>query len=256
MKKSVLLVFLVCNLTYGTTPFWSKIGHRVIGEVAQAHLNGRAKRAINKLLNGQSLAAVSNFADEMKADTTYRKFRTWHYVNFPADKKYTDVVPSKYGDLVVGIQKCIAIVKDENSSKADKIFYLKMLIHLVGDLHQPMHVGRRKDKGGNATNLQWFNRNSNLHRVWDTELIKDHGMSYSELAEALPKLTKKEKKAIQKGDVYDWVEESQEMANELYESVEEGEKLYYQYGYKWWGSLEIQLEKGGLRLAKILNELF
>lgn len=256
MKKSVLLVFLACNLTYGTTPFWSKKGHRVIGEIAQDHLNGSTKRAIKKLLNGQSLASVSNFADEIKVDTAYRKFSAWHYVNFPADKKYGDVEPSKYGDLVQGIQKCIAIVKDENSTTADKAFYLKMLIHLVGDLHQPMHVGRFKDKGGNAIQLQWFNRSTNLHKVWDANMIDDYGMSYTELAEALPQLTKKEKKAIQKGNVYDWVEESQDMASELYKSVKTGEKLYYQYGYKWWGTVEMQLEKGGLRLAKILNELF
>ena len=256
MKKTILFFFFACQISFGNVPFWSKTGHRVIGEVAQEHLNGRAKRMVKKLLDGQSLASVSNFADEIKADPNYRKFGSWHYVNFPADKKYTDVEPSKYGDLVKGIQECIAVVKDANSSRADKVFYLKMLVHLVGDLHQPMHVGRLEDKGGNDIQVQWFNKGSNLHKVWDANMINDHGMSYTELAVTLPHLTKMQKKAIQKGNVYDWVEESQDMANEIYGSVEVGEKLYYRYGYKWWGTVENQLEKGGLRLAKILNELF
>lgn len=256
MKKLVLLVFLVCNLTYGTTPFWSKTGHRVIGEVAQEHLNGKARRALKDLLNGQSLASVSNFADEIKADTMYRKFGAWHYVNFPADKKYTDVEPSKYGDLITGIEECIKVVKDKNSSQKDKVFYLKMLIHLIGDLHQPMHIGRFEDKGGNNIQVQWFNKGSNLHRVWDSNLINGHGMSYSELSKTLPQIGKKQIKAIQQGGIYEWVEESQDVANQIYESVEVGEKLYYRYGYEWWGTVESQLQKGGLRLAKVLNEIF
>ncbi|MGI9550844.1 MAG: S1/P1 nuclease [Aurantibacter sp.] len=256
MKKITALLFLVCQITLGNVPFWSKTGHRVIGEVAQEHLNGKAKKALKDLLNGQSLAAVSNFADEIKADSIYRKFSAWHYVNFPADKKYTEVEPSPYGDLIIAIQECARIVRDENSSRKDKIFYLKMLIHFVGDLHQPMHVGRLEDKGGNDIQVQWFNKGSNLHKIWDTNLIDDYGMSYTELAAKLPRLTKKQMKAIQKGDVFEWVEESQEVANRIYESVEVGEKLYYRYGYVWWDTVESQLQKGGLRLAKVLNGLF
>ena len=256
MKKIIFLFLLLSNLSFASDDIWSKMGHRAVGEVAEEHLTRKAKRAIAKLLNGQSLATVSNFADEIKADSTYRKFSAWHYVNFPSDKKYTDVEPSKYGDLIVGIEKCIEIVKDKNSSKEDKVFYLKMLVHLIGDLHQPMHVGRLEDKGGNAIQVQWFNKVSNLHKVWDTNMINDYGMSYTELAASLPHLTEAQKKSIQLGGIYDWVEESQDIANEIYDSVTVGEKLYYRYSYVWWDTVEIQLQKGGLRMAKVLNELF
>jgi len=256
MKKLIFLFFFTFQLSFGNAPYWSKTGHRVIGEVAQQHLSSKARRAIKKLLDGQSLAAVSNFADVIKADSTYRRFGAWHYVNFPADKKYMDVEPNPYGDVVMGIQKCIQVVKDENSTRTDKIFYLKMLIHLVGDLHQPMHVGRLADKGGNDIQVQWFNKGSNLHKIWDANMINDYDMSYTELAEKLPRISRKERKVIQQGSVYDWVEESQDLANELYGSVSVGEKLYYRYGYKWWGTVETQLQKGGLRLAKVLNDLF
>ena len=256
MKKIAFLLFFVFHMSFANDMIWSKTGHRAIGEVAQEHLTRKARKAIEKLLDGESLAEVSSFADEIKADRKYRKFSAWHYVNFAADAKYGDEKPSENGDLITGIQKCISIVKDENSSKEDKAFYLKMLVHLIGDLHQPMHAGRLEDKGGNDIQVQWFGNGSNLHRVWDSNMINEYGMSYSELAESFPRLSKKQRKAIQMGTVLDWVEETQEVANKVYESVEVGEKLRYQYNYLWWGTLEKQLQKGGMRLAKVLNDIF
>ena len=256
MKNMLILLFVSFQFSFGNTFYWSKTGHRVIGKVAQEELTGKTRKALNSLLDGQSLATVSNFADEIKADRRYKEFSAWHYVNIPPGKAYGDVEPSKYGDLVVGIQKCLAMVKNEGNTKADRVFYLKMLVHLIGDLHQPMHVGRLEDKGGNDLQVQWFGNGSNLHKVWDANMINDYGMSYTELATSLPDLDKKEKKAIQRGSILDWVAESQDIANKLYESVEIGEKLAYGYSYTWWGTVESQLQKGGLRLAKVLNELF
>lgn len=237
-------------------PVWSQKGHRVIGEVAQQHLNRKAKKAIKNLLGGRSLASVSNFGDEIKADTSFRKFSAWHYVNIPPGKKYADIKPNKNGDLIVGIETCISIIKSKKSAKSEKAFYLKMLVHLIGDLHQPMHTGRFEDRGGNDIKLEWFNKPSNLHRVWDQDLIVNYGMSYSELTASLPMLSAKQKFAIQDGDVLQWVEESQELVNTIYDSVKSGDKLFYGYEYVWWPTVEEQLQKGGLRLAKVLNQLF
>ena len=256
MKNIVFLILFSVQFSFGSSVFWSKTGHRAIGKVAQEELSGRTRRAMDKLLDGQSIASISNFADEIKADRRFKEFSAWHYVNIPPGKDYFDIEPSEYGDLVVGIQKCITMVKNDKNTKEDRVFYLKMLVHLIGDLHQPMHVGRVEDKGGNDIQVQWFGKGSNLHRVWDSNMINDYGMSYTELATSLPKLDKQEKRAIQNGTVLDWVEESQEIANKLYESVEIGEKLAYSYSYTWWGTVESQLQKGGLRLAKVLNELF
>ena len=256
MKKIVFLILFSIQFSFGNSIFWSKTGHRAIGKVAQEELSGKTRRAMDKLLDGQSIASISNFADEIKADRRFREFSAWHYVNIPPGKDYSDIEPSKYGDLVVGIQKCISMVKNDKNTKEDRAFYLKMLVHLIGDLHQPMHIGRVEDKGGNDIQVQWFGNGSNLHRVWDSNMINDYGLSYTELAISLPKLDKKEKRAIQNGTVLDWVKESQELANKLYESVEVGEKLAYRYSYTWWGTVESQLQKGGLRLAKVLDELF
>jgi hypothetical protein len=257
MKKiSILLLALSVQFSFSNDFDWGKTGHRATGEVAQQHLSRKAKKAISKILDGESLALVSTYADDIKSDRSYKEFSPWHYVNFPSDKKYTDVTPSEHGDVIQGIKKCIAIVTNENSNEEDKAFYLKFLVHLMGDLHQPMHVGHAEDKGGNDIQVQWFGKGSNLHRIWDSNMIDDYGMSYTEIADNLPVLTKTEIKDVQSGELLDWVEESQKLAAEVYGSVEKGEKLSYRYSYKYFSVVEDQLQKGGLRLAKVLNDMF
>jgi hypothetical protein len=255
-RYGILLLWLITSTTFAHAPVWSKTGHRVIGEVAAKYLKSRTQRAISELLDGQSLAAVSNYADEIKADRRYKDYSPWHYVNFPADKTYSEVTPSPNGDVVAGIQKCIEVLRDAQSARTDKVFYLKMLIHLMGDLHQPMHIGREEDKGGNTIQLQWFGRGSNLHKLWDADMINDYGMSYTELANSLPVLSSREIRVIQEGNILDWVEETQEVTNKLYASVSVGEKLGYSYSYTYWPLVEEQLQRGGLRLARVLNDLF
>lgn len=256
MKNYWLLLFFAVQLSFANDMEWSKTGHRVTGEVAEKHLTRKAKRAIDKILKGQSLAEVSTFGDEIKADKAFGSFNPWHYVNFPVGKKYSEITPSEDGDLVVGIHKCIAVLKDANSTQKDKQFYLKLLVHLVGDLHQPLHVGRKEDKGGNDIQVQWFGKGSNLHRVWDSNMIDDYGMGYTELSENLPTLSKQQIKLVQQGDLYTWVAESQALVQDIYGSANSGDKLGYRYSYDWWATVEQQLQKGGIRLAVVLNGIF
>ncbi|MCF6351049.1 MAG: S1/P1 nuclease [Flavobacteriaceae bacterium] len=260
MKYRILLILIIAFLTTNyanTKPTWGKTGHRTIGKIAEKHLKKSVKRKIDKLLNGESLAFVSTYADEIKSDKNFNKFYTWHYVNFPFDTDYKDSKKNKKGDLITGIETCLKILKNNSTlHREDKVFYLKMLVHLIGDLHQPLHIGRSEDKGGNAIQVQWFNKGSNLHRVWDTDMIKKWNMSYIELANNTKFLSKKEIKNYQKGSVLDWVYESQSLAKKVYESAETGHKLSYRYSYDHFKTVRMQLQKGGLRLAKLLNEIF
>lgn len=255
MKKTLFLLLLFPVLVFGNT-IWGKTGHRVTGQIAQNYLTGKAKRALNYLLDGHSLAFVSTFADDIKADRSYSRYSAWHYVNYPLGTSYRDSDKSEYGDIVVAIEECVQKVKNNENSKEDRVFHLKMLIHLIGDLHQPMHASRAEDKGGNDIQVQWFGEGSNLHRVWDKNLIESYGMTYSELADELSDVDKKKRKAIQGGTIYDWVDESHAICAELYDSVEIGDKLGYRYSYDYNDLLFQQLQKGGLRLAKVLNDLF
>lgn len=201
----ILLSFCFPLNTNASENYWSATGHRVVGKIADSYLTGKTKRAINKLLNNQSLALVSTFGDDIKSDRRYNKFYSWHYINMPLDMDYENSKKNPNGDLVSGINYCITVIKDDNASNNDKVFYLKLLIHFIGDLHQPMHVGLEEDRGGNDFKVQWFYNDSNLHSVWDREMIDSYGMSYTELANNADVLTKQEVQEIQKGSVVDWV---------------------------------------------------
>ncbi|MBZ9731085.1 S1/P1 nuclease [Salegentibacter sp. JZCK2] len=259
MKKLLILVLvgLIGNTGFANDNDWGKTGHRATGEIAENYLNKKAKKAIDKILNGQGLAFVANYADDIKSDPDFRKYNPWHYVNLAEGQtQYNEETANPDGDLYQAILKCKEVLKDENASKEDKQFYLKMLVHFVGDLHQPFHVGRAADKGGNDIQVRWYNEGSNIHRVWDSNMIDSYQMSYTELAANTKQLNRAQIKAIEEGEVIDWVYESGEMAQELYDSVEIGEKLGYEYMYKNLPTVLKQLQKGGIRLAKILNEIY
>jgi len=151
-----LCLAILCSFNSYANDDWSETGHRVVGQIADHYLKGRTKRKIEKLLNNKSLALVSTYADDIKSDKRFDKFYTWHFINIPLDANYEDAEKNPSGDLVTAINTCIDIIKDKTSSDEDKAFYLKLLIHFVGDLHQPMHVGLAEDKGGNDFKLQWF----------------------------------------------------------------------------------------------------
>jgi len=258
MKHLFLLTLLFYQLSKAhiTPPIWGKTGHRVVGKIADSYLKNRTKRKISKLLNQESLALASTYADEIKSDKRYDKFKAWHYINMPFDSDYKQAHKNTKGDLVTGIQQCIFQIKNKNLIQEDKAFYLRLLIHLIGDLHQPLHIGRKEDHGGNKIRLKWKKKSSNLHKVWDTEMIESFGMSYSELALNSKKLSKKQIKTIEKGTVESWVKETHQLTNKIYNSVEEGENIGYRYAYDYLKIARTQLQIGGIRLAKILNELF
>ena len=252
----VLTAFIVFNFNSFSAVKWGATGHRAVGAIADQYTSNKAKRHIKKLLNHQSLALVSTYGDEIKSDPRYKEFESWHYVNMSFDDNYETSKKNTKGDLVTGIAFCKNIIKDANASDDDKAFYLKMLIHLVGDLHQLLHIGREEDRGGNDIKVQWQFKDTNLHRVWDSQMLDSYGMSYSELAKNAEFLTKEEVKFLQQGSVVDWVNDTQNLAKTVYASVEQGDNLRYEYSYKYLDISRTQLQIAGIRLAKVLNELF
>jgi len=259
MKLKIIYTFflslmLLTPLSAGTK--WSETGHRTVGKIASQYLTPKAKREIKKLLNKQSLAMVSTYADEIKSDKRYNKFYTWHYINMPMEADYDIAKQNPDGDLVFGIEFCKSVIKDKNASEEDKAFYLKLLVHFIGDLHQPLHVALEEDKGANDFKVQWFNSDTNLHAVWDRKMIDDYNMSYSELAKNADYLSKDQINGIQKGTVIDWVNETHQLTREVYASVNQGDNLRYDYSYKYMNVVRRQIQKAGIRLAKTLNELF
>ncbi len=257
MRVILLFVLLCCFTSANANLVWGKTGHRVTGHIAEKHLSKKARKAIANLLDGHSLAFASTYADEIKSDRKYSSFTPWHYVNYPLDVRYEDAEKSSLGDIVTAIEKCRQVLRDSKSTRSDKVFYLNFLIHIIGDLHQPLHTGREEDRGGNDIQVQWFGQGSNLHKVWDSKLIESYKMTYYELGDELDRsTTKKERKLIQQGSILDWLEESHVLAKDIYGSVEGGEQLGYRYTYKFNPVVFKRLKEGGFRLAKVLNDIF
>ncbi|MEZ4778785.1 MAG: S1/P1 nuclease [Flavobacteriaceae bacterium] len=257
MKKHILLfVFIFFFHSSYSTEDWGPTGHRAVGKIAEKYLTPEVAYLIDEILDGQSLALVSTFADEIRSDSRYREFAPWHYVNFPFDSTYEDTPKSEKGDIVVAIKECISILKNKETSKEDKAFYLKLLVHFMGDLHQPLHIGLSDDKGGNTFQVQWFDEGANLHWVWDEKIIEQFGMSYTELTENTQKLSKEELENIKKGTIEDWMYEGRTLCIDVYNQTKVGEKLGYEYMYRYAHKVRSQLQKGGIRLAQVLNSIF
>lgn len=238
---------------------WGKTGHRVIGEIAEEYLTEKAAIAISDLLDGHSLAFVANYGDDIKSEPEMRKkYDAWHYVNFPFDEKYeTYPKDTKNGDIIQAIDSCISVLKNKKSSREDKVFYLKMLIHFIGDLHQPLHVGIGEDRGGNQVQVTWFRGNTNLHTVWDSKMLDSYQMSYTEVAANADVLSAEQFENILKGNHIDWMYESRELCQRIYAYKDtHGNHLEYRYMYDFMDDVRTQLQKGGIRLAKVLNDIF
>ena len=163
-----LLFVLISLLTFNDTPelhheysavetaIWGQTGHRVIGLIAEGRLTRKASRKIEKLLEGKSLAFVSTYADEIKSDRAYSKYSPWHYVNYALGTSYDVSNRTDAGDIIFGIEQCVKVLSDANSSVEEQQFHLALLVHLIGDMHMPLHSGREEDRGGNEIKLSWF----------------------------------------------------------------------------------------------------
>lgn len=257
MKRAILLMAMLCAFVQTRAEDdWGKTGHRVVGQIAQKYLTPKAEKRIAALLDDHTLAFVANYGDDIKSDRQYDAYGPWHYVNFPFGEKYETFPKSEKGDIIQGIEKCVAVLKNDTSTREEKVFYLKMLVHFLGDLHQPLHIGLADDKGGNDFQVRWFKDGTNLHTVWDSKMLDFYQMSYTEIAANADKLSKYQVEAIKRGTVRDWMYESRALCENIYAHTEIGEKLGYNYMYEYMDPLRFQLQKGGIRLAKLLNEIF
>ncbi|MBR98824.1 MAG: S1/P1 Nuclease [Flavobacteriaceae bacterium] len=235
---------------------WGQTGHRVVGLIAENHLTIKAKDKINFLLDGNSLANVSTYADDIKSEKKYDYISKWHYINIPLDKKFDEIEREKDGDIIYAINKCIEVLKDPKYNKKEKSFHLKLLVHFVGDIHQPMHLGVKGDRGGNDIKIFWFGNITNLHRLWDTQIIESHNMSFTELANDLAIFSTNQIENEANKPIDEWVEETRVYTRQIYLESPPNSKLGYEYRYKNLPVIKSQLYKAGIRLASILNKIF
>lgn len=262
MKNSLKLVlsFLILSVSSHLWAF-GVTGHRVIAEIAENNLTGKAKREIRKIIGNQSLAYYSNWSDFVKSNPDYKFADSWHYLNIPegiSRIQFDEVLKNSTNENLYKrtLLLCEQLKNRKNLTQKEKEEALYYLIHLMGDAHQPLHLGREKDLGGNQIEVKWFRNTTNLHSVWDTKIVDFQKYSFTEFAAVLDIHSKKENKMWTLGTFEDWLFDSYQKSEYIYSTAKVGDSLSYKYDFNNVELLEHQLLKGGLRLAKMLNEVF
>jgi hypothetical protein len=253
MKKCIALILLFCVI--GNNSFgWGPTGHRATGWIAERYLSSKAKKKIRSLLGQETLAMASTWMDEIRSDSTYNHTADWHWVTIEDGKTYDQSPKNPKGDVIMTLERIISELKSHKLDRKKEIEAIKMLVHLVGDIHQPLHVGCCDDQGGNKVKVKWFRNDSNLHSVWDSGMIDDTKLSYTELAQALGLADKATTALWQKATVRDWANESMTYRKEVYD-IKDG-NLSYRYSYLHLQSAKNRMLQAGVRLAGILNQIY
>ncbi|MBT1451719.1 S1/P1 nuclease [Glaciecola sp. XM2] len=256
--KKILLIAAIAGVTVSQYAHaWGQTGHRVTGQIAEQYLSDEARAAIAAILPNETLAEASTHADEMRSNPApfwQDVAGPFHYVTVPAGKTYPEVGAPEQGDSVSALAGFTKTLKDPKATLEEKQLALRFAIHIIGDLHQPLHAGNGLDRGGNDVRVSFFNDDSNLHRVWDSGLIDRRGLSFTEWSDWLgSKISDEQAKQWMTTDPIIYITESTQLRDELYP---EGERLSWQYLYDHIPTVKLRLQQGGVRIAAYLNEVF
>jgi len=226
----------------------------MVGRIAENHLSKRAALQIKTLMGRETLAEASTWPDEVRSDPAWKQAAPWHYVSIDDSETYETTQKNPQGDIIVKMMEFEKTLRDSKAVSQDRVIALRFLVHFVGDVHQPLHVGRRADQGGNGTKVTWLRNATNLHAVWDYQIIDAQQLSFSEFAQFLDHPSAQEIKTWQSAKYLDWVQESFDRRGEVYE-VGDG-NLGYVYAYQHLPLIKTRLVQAGVRLAGLLNSIF
>ena len=262
MSKLTLKHSLLCCSLFITSTnclAWGQQGHRVTGQIAESYLNAQSKQQLSAIMGAESLAESATYPDEMRAskDEFWQKTANpYHYVTLADGEHYHNHDAPDEGDAVTALKKFTEVLQNSKSSAADKQLAVRFIVHLIGDLHQPLHVSAkaRDDMGGNKIKLKYFGQDSNLHKVWDSEMIDKQQLSYTEYASTLLRhIAKDEANTWSALDVGSWIHESANLRETSYSTAE---NLSYDYNFQHLPTVKIRLQQAGVRIGAYLNAVF
>ena len=254
---SCLLLVSILGVSSSCLGF-GKNGHRIIALIAQRHLDPQVETLLLKLTEGKPLAYLSTWPDEIRSDPRWYNANAWHYISIADDETFDTVPRSKNGDVLEALSRFEKVLRDPKSTPEAQWQALAFYIHFIGDLHQPLHVGRHRDKGGNTIRMKWFGERTNLHRIWDTHLIDSQKLSYTEYVEFLDHVSDENILQWQSGTYTDWARESKALRPTIYglgTRIKTSQQTYT-YLYKARPIIEKRLLQAGIRLANQLNKIF
>ncbi|UTA48526.1 S1/P1 nuclease [Simiduia sp. 21SJ11W-1] len=261
-----------CLSTLKLSPWWllacvvpieaqalGKTGHRVVAELAENHLTAEAKAAVHAITGGKPLASIANWPDFIRSDPAWDHAAPWHYVSVEDDETVTSYKPSKKGDILQALARFEQVLRNPNAGAKAHWEALAFYTHLVGDIHQPLHVGRAADWGGNKIELTWLGEPSNLHAVWDSGLIDHEQLSYTEYVAFLSFLSAPTIAEWQGASYLDWARESKALRPGVYQfGKQEGRNLAlgWEYNFHHKPTINERMQQAGIRLAGKLNDIF
>lgn len=253
MRKIIGGFLLIHLLSVHTQSLaWGRKGHELIMELAFSRLKPQVQKKILQYFDGMTIQSASTWMDEIRNDKRYDNLGPAHYINIPRPNRPAKIAEN---DIQRELNRTLLEVKSLNtlSDSVIKLDLLK-LIHLVGDIHQPLHTGYEVDRGGNDITVIFSGKKTNLHRLWDSQLIESLNIDSSSVNAYLTTLSRKQLAAYSKIDVSLWIKESQAHLDTLYqfENGTIGEK--YLADSK--PIIEEQLAKAVLRLERVLKSMF
>lgn len=251
-KKTVLFVsiFMICSsLSFGYG--WK--GHNIVAQIAKERVSTAVQDSVQKYFGDMTWESASTWMDEIKGNSQYDYMRTWHYVNIEKGKVYDSTFG---GGNNVAQQLIIALrnLKHKSTLTKDEIsFNLKVVFHLIGDLHQPLHVGYGIDKGGNNIQVVLDGKQQNLHRVWDSEIIAVKNIGLKDVEDLMAKTSAAEIKKLGEGDVISWMMQTRSSLGDVYSYTS---PLTNEYVTTAALIIEKELMAGGIQLGNILTAVF
>ncbi len=270
MKKATggfLAIFLfLCLFAAPSALSWRVWQHEVIAEVAEHYLLPETREEVRCLLGPRRrMADEAGWADRIRG--WRRRTAPWHYLNWPLELEEPDfdVFSTERGNVVWAIEEQLPVFRDRERGRRKRREALKFVIHLVGDLHQPLHVGTGEDRGGNDVPVRFRGRTTNLHTAWDGKMYDDNRDSPGEhAARLLEGLEEEDRVRIMSGRPYDWALESHRIVREfVYPALEEladhrsrrhPPEISGPYAEAARPVMRRRMLEAGLRLAYLLNQ--
>jgi len=231
-------------------------GHRIAGLIAEAYLCAEASVEVGRLSQGDDLAELGLWADRIRTLPPWEDSGPWHYLNIADDESFEDYQSPPEGDVLWAITHFRSRLGDERLSAARRAEALKFLVHFVVDLHQPLHVGRRLDRGGTSTEVYLGEERLSLHRFWDTDAIREDELPATRYARTVMPAAALVANEHRSSSARQWAAESLSLRSVVYDFDLETRQLDDDYLETASAVTQRRLIQAGLRLADQLNEEF
>lgn len=231
---------------------WGDRGHKIVAQIAKNCLNKSIADSVQFYLGKMSFKRASVWMDEVRSDESYNYMKPWHYINVAKDSSY---FKTDEENVVNEIEKAITVLKNKRKHTKEEIgLAIKILFHLIGDLHQPLHAGYAEDKGGNKVDVDFLGEYTNLHKVWDTHIIEQGKIRLKDCYISANALSREESMSFQNVNVEGWMNESRSFLPEVYNF--EKRIITRAYIDKNKEIIKKQLVKASIRLAAVLHQAF